>query len=175
MNNGISVAKGRYIYFLNSDDSFYDASVLQKVHDYLIDNPQLDWVFGNIHETDGQMSIGFPPKRKIFLGKHPSILKFYNYIPHQATFVKKSVFDKFGVFDEELKSMMDPEYWLRISSHTVWGYMPIVVANYLIRPDSQSENIANKKSNTKEYEIVQKKYLNWLEFQFARIINKFTR
>lgn len=175
MNVGLGRAKGKYIYFLNSDDSFYDASVLQKVHDYLFANPNYDWVFGNIHETDGQKTIGYPPKRKIFQGKHPTILKFYNYIPHQGTFVKKAVFGKFGTFDEKLKSMMDPEYWLRIAPHTDWDYMAITVANYLIRPDSQSENLSNAASNTLEYELVQSKYLSTLGLVFAKLINKILR
>lgn len=175
MNMGLAKTKGKYIYFLNSDDSFYDASVLQKVHDYLVANKGFDWVFGNIHETDGNKTIGYPPRLKIFQGKHPTMLKFYNYIPHQATFVLKSVFDKFGSFDENLKSMMDPEYWLRISGSTNWDYMPIIVANYLIRPDSQSENPDHTKSNTAEYEMVQRKYLSNLEQILAKLLNKAVR
>lgn len=175
MNVGIAKAKGQYIYFLNSDDSFYDPSVLQKVYDFLISHNDLDWIFGNIHETDGSKTIGYPPRLKIFQGKHPNILKFYNFIPHQATFIKKSVFKKYGGFDVSLKSMMDPEYWLRISSHTEWGYMPVIVANYLIRPDSQSENLSHAKSNTLEYENVQAKYLSKLESFIAKIFNKILR
>ncbi|MBP9669847.1 glycosyltransferase [Candidatus Woesebacteria bacterium] len=175
MNAGIRVAHGKYIYFLNSDDSLYNREVLQNIHDYLINHSGLDWVFGNIHETDGKKTIGFPPIRKIFQGKHPNILKFYNYIPHQATFVKRSVFEKYGEFDESLKSMMDPEYWLRISGSTAWGYMPVVVANYLVRPDSQSESISNATSNTTEYQAVQAKYLHFIELIIARYINKVLR
>lgn len=175
MNIGLSHAQGKYIFFLNSDDSFYDSQVLQNVHDYLVKHSDLDWVFGNIHETDGKKTIGFPPKRKIFQGKHPTILKFYNYIPHQATFVKKAVYDKFGMFDEKLQTMMDPEYWLRISPKTRWDYMPIVVANYLIRPDSQSSNLAHKIDNTLEFEQIQEKYLNTIELFVARVINHFLR
>ena len=175
MNIGLTHAKGKYIYFLNSDDSFYDHSVLQKVHDFLSMHQDLDWVFGNIHETDGVHTVGFPPRWKILQGKHPFFLKFYNYIPHQATFVKKTVFDTYGGFDEKLKSMMDPEFWLRIARVTNWDYMPIIVANYLIRSDSQSENLFHAPSNTAEYELVQSKYLNWLELFFAKHINKILR
>jgi len=175
MNTGIRSAHGKYLYFLNSDDSLYDDQVLQKTHDYLASHWELDWVYGNIHETDGIKTIGYPPKRAIFQGKHPNILKFYNYIPHQGAFIKKSVFDQFGLYDEQLKSMMDPEYWLRISLGTDWGYMPLVVANYLIRPDSQSENIDHAQSNTLEYELVQAKYLSKFELVIAKLINKIIR
>lgn len=175
MNVGISRARGQYIYFLNSDDSLYQNHTLQLVHDYLVAHGDLEWAFGNIHETDGKKTIGYPPIRKVFQGKHPNILKYYNYIPHQATFVKKSVFAQFGGFDESLKSMMDPELWLRISPKTNWGYMPIIVANYLIRLDSQSENPDHSRDNTREYEQVQQRYLNLFERNMAQIINKILR
>lgn len=175
MNLGIDQANGQYLFFLNSDDSFYSPDVLKDVYQYLSEQPDLDWVFGNIHETDGTKTIGYPPKRKIFQGRHEFILKFYNYIPHQATFIKKSVFDKYGYFDESLATMMDPEYWLRISKSTSWSYMPVIVANYLIRPDSQSENVSNSQKNTEEYEKVQAKYLNNIERIIGKLINKILR
>lgn len=175
MNHGLSKAKGKYIYFLNSDDSFFAKDVLHKVHDFLQSHPDLDWVFGNIHETTGSKTIGYPPLRTIFQGSHPFLLKFYNYIPHQGSFVKRTVFDRFGQFDESLKSMMDPEYWLRIAPHTRWDYMPFTVANYLIRPDSQSENLSHAAQNTVEYEKVQAKYLNLIERILAKIINRVVR
>lgn len=175
MNLGINQANGRYLFFLNSDDSFYSPDVLKDVYEYLSEHPDLDWVFGNIHETDGTKTIGYPPKRKIFQGRHEFILKFYNYIPHQATFIKKSVFDKYGNFDENLATMMDPEYWLRISKSTSWNYMPVIVANYLIRPDSQSENASNMQKNTEEYVMVQAKYLNKIEQIIGKLINKILR
>lgn len=175
MNQGIKHAKGRYLYFLNSDDSLYSPQVLQTVHDYLVQHPDLDWVFGNIHETDGKRTIGFPPKRQIFQGKHPNLLKFYNYIPHQAVFIKREVFERYGLFDETLKAMMDPEYWLRIAPHTAWDYMPVTVANYLIHPESQSENPAHADDNTREYEAVQSCYLTQFEMIFARLFNQIFR
>ncbi len=175
MNLGITNSSGEYLYFLNSDDYLFNDQVLENVHHYLESNPELDWVFGNIHETDGVKTIGYPPFRKIFQGKHPNLLKYYNYIPHQATFIKKQVFSDFGLFDESLSSMLDPEYWLRIAGFTRWGYMPYVVANYLIHEGSQSENPAHAKHNTQEYESVQKRYLNPLEYTLAKLINKFIR
>ena len=170
MNLGIARACGQYLYFLNSDDSFYNFDVLSQVHDYLLEHSDLHWAYGKIHETDGVHTIGFPPKRKVFQGKHPTILKFYNYIPHQATFIKKTVFAKYGKFDESLRTMLDPEYWLRIAPHTAWDYLPIVVANYLVRSDAQSVDESNKLANSKELKVIRAKYLSYLERLIANVI-----
>lgn len=176
MNAGIQKAKGKYIFFLHSDDSFYHPNVLQDVHSFLTSHQELDWAFGRIHEVTGKgQTVGFPPKRKIFQGKHPTLLKFYNYIPHQAVFMKKAVFDKYGTFDESLKSMMDDELWLRLKDKTEWGYMPIVVANYSIRAGSQSESPEHALANTQEYELVQSRYLNKIELVLAKLINRLLR
>lgn len=133
MNQGISLAKGQYLYFLHSDDQFVDSHVLKKVHDYLVKNKELDWVYGQIIETDeASNKVGIFPTLKIFQIKSPWLLWFYNYIPHQAVFMKKSVFEIFGKFSEKYKICMDYEYWLRIGRSTMWDYMPITVAKYRV-------------------------------------------
>jgi glycosyltransferase involved in cell wall biosynthesis len=176
MNEGIKYSKGKYLFFLNSDDSFYNSQVLDRVHDFLVSHSDYDWAYGRIHEVnESGKTIGYPPRLPIFHSPRPNLLKYYNYIPHQATFIKKSVFDQFGGFDAQLISMMDPEYWLRISPHTKWGYMPIIVANYLIRPDSQSESEQNASYNTQEYERVQTKYLSNPQMVLAKLLNKILR
>lgn len=176
MNEGIKRAVGEYIYFLHSDDSLYSPSILDQAHQFLVANPRLDWVYGRIHEVDESgKTVGFPPRLPFFHAPHSNLLKFYNYIPHQGVFMKKTVFDRFGGFDETLKSMMDDELWLRIANQTLWDYVPLIVANYSVRNDSQSESSTNRKSNTHEFESVQGRYLTPLELKLANLINKILR
>lgn len=175
MNEGIKRSIGEYIIHLHSDDSLYDQHVLSDVNNFLV-NKNFDWIYGkiNVVEEDGQ-EIGTFPNKRIFqqgsdnlFSKH--ILKFYNYIPHQAVFIKKNVFERYGYFDEKLTSSMDRELWLRISQKTSWGFINRIISNYCLRSTSESASKKNKMKNRTNYLLVQKRYLNFLELIISRLI-----
>ena len=100
MNKGIEHSSGQYLIHLHADDSFYDKKVLADVENYLSDNNFPDWIYGKINVVKDGGSLGIFPKIKIWHKKENSkiknyLLKFNNYIPHQAVFIKKEIFDKF--------------------------------------------------------------------------------
>lgn len=173
MNEGIKQASGKYIYFLHSDDAFLDPHVLSQVAKYLQNNQELDWVYGQIQVVDaGDNKIGIFPKYKVFQLASSYLLKFFNFVPHQATFMKKSVFDQFGYFNTSFKTCMDYDYWLRICTKTNWSYMPILVANYRIHKAAQSSSSSLIDSNQLEVRLVQNTYLNMWEQYLASILNR---
>ena len=102
MNKGISLATGDYILHLHSDDSLFYDIALQEVNEILSKN-NYDWIYGKINViNDGKISIGLWPEKKIFHQNNKSILgrnilKYFNYIPHQSVFLKREVFDNFGL------------------------------------------------------------------------------
>jgi glycosyltransferase involved in cell wall biosynthesis len=170
-NEGIKEASGEYIFFLNSDDYFYDKNVLKETAHFL-ENNSFDWIYGkiNVLEESGK-SIGKFPERKIFQTANPSLLKFINFVPHQAVFMKKEVFEKFGGFDENLKANMDYDYYLRVVGKTLWRYFDRVISNYLIHKDSRSSSLINRRRNLKILRIVQTRYMNRYELMIAKSIN----
>lgn len=176
MNQGIKHAQGKYLIHLHSDDSFYDKNVLTEVKKFLEINNYPDWIYGkaNIIEENGKKFAIFPHRKimqlgNAFLGKN--VLKYVNYIPHQATFIKKDCFLKYGLFDESLTSAMDSEMWLRIKNKTKWIFFDRIVCNYTIGASAQSSSKNKQQENINNYQSVQKKYLNYLELNFAKIIN----
>lgn len=174
MNRGIEAASGLYICILHSDDSFYDSGVLSDVENYLKLHPQLDWVYGKIRvvEEDGVKKVGYFPNRWFFQKGYKYLQKFINFIPHQAVFMKKNVFIKYGYFKENLKSAMDQELWLRINYKTNWKFFNRVISNYRIHSQATSSSKDYYEKNWKEYLGVQKKYLNnQFEKYLAAIIN----
>jgi glycosyltransferase involved in cell wall biosynthesis len=179
MNRGIKEAQGEFLIHLHSDDSFYDKDVLADVAKFLEKNPQLDWIYGlaNTIEEDGTPVMIYPNKpllhfhnSKSFIGRY--MLKIFRFVPHQATFVRKSVFTKFGGFDESLSSEMDPDLWFRIRTKTNWSFFQRIICNYRVRAGAQSSDRNKILENQANIELVQKRYLNPVEFFFIRILNK---
>lgn len=104
MNKGILHATGDYIIFMNSGDVFLNAGVLQDVI------PLLDKDI-----VAGAVLIEGTEKRKT----SPSSLtpwSVLNYnIPHQAEFIRRSLFSTIGLYAEDLSILSDLEFNLKAS------------------------------------------------------------
>lgn len=99
MNKGVKAAKGEYLYFLNSGDHFEDLNALDKAQAQLGNH---DVVYFNISVVgEANSYIKTCPKELSFMFLH-------NDLPaHQATFIRKDLFDKYGYYDENLKIVAD--------------------------------------------------------------------
>jgi len=102
MNKGIRVAKGEYLIFENSGDYFYSENVLKDVFGQ---SPTEDIIYGNVK--------WWPVS---YNGNYPDELTFehfrYNTIPHQGAFIKRSLFDKVGLYDEEYPVNSDWNFFI---------------------------------------------------------------
>lgn len=109
LNKGISLASGEIIGFLHSDDVFSNQHVIEKYAHHFNLN-QTDSVFSNlVYQTKTQKTIRLWKSGKY---KHNNFL--WGWMPPHPTFyVKKSIYDKFGVFDESFASAADYEIMLR--------------------------------------------------------------
>ncbi len=170
MNEGIKRSSGEYIIHLHSDDSLYDNNVLADAC-YFLSKNKLDWIYGKINVVEeSNKSIGIFPSKKIYQNNSKFIfgkklLNYYNYIPHQGVFIKKDVFNKFGYFDEKLKSAMDSDLWFRIKDKTSWLFFDRIVSNYCVHFGSESSNIQNRQRTIQNKKTVRSRYLN--KFQLA--------
>ena len=99
MNKGIKVAEGEYLYFLNSGDHFEGFNALDKISFNLANE---DIIYYNIKVVNGnETHIKTYPKELSFMFMH-------NDLPsHQSTFIRKSLFDTHGYYDEQLKIVSD--------------------------------------------------------------------
>jgi glycosyltransferase involved in cell wall biosynthesis len=106
LNKGISKASGEYCFFLNSGDYFSNNMVLENV---FCTELHEDIIFGNLLVTLNNKLIGKSRgKNKL------SFLDLYNgIIKHQAAFIRRSLFDKQGLYNEELKIVADWEFFLK--------------------------------------------------------------
>ena len=104
MNKGIRMATGEYLLFLNAGDALEDAEVINKVIKMGLDR---DVVYGDVRPVgrgDGTRVQTFPDfiERSYWI-RHT--------ICHNATFIKKSLFEAFGLYDETLRIASDWKKW----------------------------------------------------------------
>lgn len=105
MNKGIRLAKGDSIQFLNSGDLLVAPDVTERM---LSNLPDCAICYGNMLKvlTDGT----FFYNKKI---PNISMLTFYcGSINHSSTYIRRSLFDKYGPYDESLKIVSDWKFYL---------------------------------------------------------------
>lgn len=144
MNQGIEEAKGEYLLFLNCGDTLYDDRVLEKVNAALVDaEPCI--LYGKRY-TDGLGVVEYPRKltKRYF---------YYSTICHQASFIHRSVFDKIGVYDGQLKIASDWKLFLDAKINNItYRYCDEILCTFLSGGVSETEK--GKAISDKERELV---------------------
>ncbi len=115
MNKGILLTKGEIVGILNADDFYASPFVLEKIAKVFQDN-SIDACYGDLcyvdyHDTDKIVRYWRSDDynyRKFYRGWMP---------PHPTFFVRKSVYDRFGLFNLDLGSSADYELMLRFLVH----------------------------------------------------------
>jgi glycosyltransferase involved in cell wall biosynthesis len=108
MNKGIVKAKGDYLLFLNSGDELFDNEVIEKCFPYFDDG--YTCLSGSIVFFDGDTEVS--------VKDHPEKMTFKyivsRIISHQATFIKKESFLRYGLYNEENEIVSDSEFFFKI-------------------------------------------------------------
>jgi len=115
MNKGIQLATGDVIVFLNADDLYKDADVLAQVAQ-VMQTEQLDALYGNVEF--------FRP------GQQDVVVRCYNsarfnadrlgwgWMPaHPALFVRRTLFERYGMFRTDYRIAGDFEFIARVFKH----------------------------------------------------------
>ncbi len=144
MNTGISICQADIIYFMGSDDSFYDSEVLKNVISHFKKDTVILWGDCHLLEKEQIKKQNFS-KNQIFLNfiNHQSV--FYN-----SKFLTPSSFKKnFSVFADQVltRKMLYSNYETSI-------YIPITIANY---------SLSGFSSNQCDYEFLKYNYMETRE------------
>ena len=111
MNKGVKLSTGDIVGILNSDDLFDNNEVLKKVTE-AFDDKNIEAVYGDIKYFADDLN---KVTRYWQTGKYlENKLNNGWIIPHPALFLRKSVYDKCGLFKTEFKIAGDYEFILRI-------------------------------------------------------------
>lgn len=145
MNFGIKKARGKIIGILNSDDYYYNSNILNIVNTNL-KSQKIDICYGNLKF--------FHPKSKKITRvwkssnfEHGSFLLGWS-PPHPTFFVKKKIYDKFGLFKSKYGNSADIEFMFRLLE--INNVRSKFVNSYFVK--MQSGGASNKNLKTIVYQ-----------------------
>ena len=112
MNKGISMASGDYLEFLNSGDCLVSSSVIGEVYDALEKEGTPSILYGNMFKD---LPNGKIFRDRSFSGRDITFWDFFNgTLNHSSAFIRRDLFDKYGLYDESLRIVSDWKWFLQV-------------------------------------------------------------
>ncbi len=112
MNKGINIATGDIIGFLNSDDFYANNNVLSKVAEIFTTNLSIDACYSDLIYVDqltASKTVRYFKSSKF----QPGLFSKGWCPPHPTFFVRKSIFERYGNFNLDLKIASDVDLMIR--------------------------------------------------------------
>ena len=111
MNKGIAMATGEIIGFINADDFYASPNVLAKIT-AVFNDPNIDACYGDIYyvkQTDTAAVVRYWKSSNFY----PTSFEMGWCPPHPTFFVRREVYERFGVFDLSYRIAADVELMMR--------------------------------------------------------------
>lgn len=162
-NKALSLAKGKYIAVLDSDDFWIDGSKLQKQYDFLEANPNYILIGSNIKIIDEKENF---IKETTFASEDKEIRKKIlkdNQIPHSTVMIRKDLMNKVGGYDNKLSCVEDLDLFLKLGQLGKFKKLIEITTAYT-RHSGGYSHIRKVSMAWNHYKIVFKnfgKYPNW--------------
>lgn len=108
MNKGIKMATGDWLNFLNAADIFISNTIVEEMVN-VFDSSSI--VYGNMIRTNGKKSY----VTKGVCGNNIDAVDFmHKSVSHQAAFIRKEVFNKYGLYSTRYRLASDAEFFYRV-------------------------------------------------------------
>jgi len=162
-NKALSLASGKYIAVLDSDDFWVDENKLQKQFDFLETNSDYVLIGSNIKIIDEK---GNFIKVTDFSTEDADIRKKIlkdNQIPHSSVLIRKEAVDKVAGYDNKLSCVEDLDLFLRLGKIGKYKNLAEITTTYTRHTDGFS-NKRKLAMAWNHFKIVLKnfgKYPNW--------------
>lgn len=151
LNKGINAATGDVIGLLHSDDIYSNNQVLSKVAQQFAADPNVEGVYADLVFVDRDDTNKVLRTWKSGEYKEDDFKKGWM-PPHPTFFVKKSVYEKFGGFNLDLKLSADYELMLRlIHKHKIKvAYLPETIVKMRMGGISNTSFFVKLKANMED-------------------------
>lgn len=164
MNKGIKVSTGKWLNFMNGGDAFYTSDTLKNIsHDLNIDNDN-DVIYGKslFYKDNKRFVFDAPDKIDIDYLYHSTI-------PHQASFIRKSIFNEIGMYNINYNSG-DHILWIILSRHKKKFHK----INDIINIQDRSIGSASLQFDKVRIELkmIRKNYFTYEEQQYGNYVNE---
>ena len=126
INKGISLSTGDCIAILHSDDEFFDSNVVSRMMSCMRDN-ESDICFSDMVITDQSLRKILRYYRADYFSKW--LFRIGWMPPHPTCFIKKSLFDEFGLYSTKYKIAGDFDFLVKIfyrKKNLKWSYLNII-------------------------------------------------
>lgn len=174
-NIGIKQATGDYILIISADDWLLPTA-LEEESEILDNNPEIGMVYSQAFDIiNGKkvLKMPSPAGKKSYIGRKNDfelLLTKGDFIPSINSLVRKSVYRKVGLFDENLRYMVDYEMWIRIAKNYPFAFIAKPLTCYRIHGKNLHLNADFQKRNEFEYKYILDKYL--LNKKLSKTLNK---
>lgn len=170
INKGLARATGDILAYLNSDDVLLPGA-LEMVARTFAEHPDWNWICGQclLFGDVGQACLKESSATTDVAG-----WLCYNRIPQQSTFWRRSLTERFGLFDERYRYCFDYEYWVRlVHGGEVCHAVPFPLGGF--RLHTASKTVGEDKRFAEEEKAFRQAYLAKLSPAEARRYERLAR
>ena len=139
LNKGIAMASGQWIVWINSDD-YLLPDCLNRLAQFLETHPTARFVYSNTVYVDENNQETSRPK--VCYTRDNRTLYYWwrqgSGFGQPGSFFRKSLWEKYGPFDNDLHYTMDYDFWLKMSGHVEFLYLDACLATYRLHGASKT-------------------------------------
>lgn len=175
MNKGIKAAKGEYVCFLNSGDTFYRKKILAQLQKKSYSS-EADIIFSDLSVIE--------PNKHSYIKYYPNHIDFdfliCDSIAHPGCLIRKCLFQQYGYYNENLKIVSDWEWFIiNICRHKLKTvHSNLIVANFYldgISSSNQQMHLTEKNEVLNKHFSEQMEKINVIRLKGLKDIPKTTK